>query len=174
MPETRNIDWSDVETWLRKLAVDLDVDTIVGVTRAGLPIAVALSALKPDLSLAVLSRRGPRGEKPARYDFDTGRRERIETLVRTLEVTSLLADAARILIVDDVATYGDTLAVARDKVLDAVPDASVSFACYAADTTRLGEARPDVLDRLAYAIDIDNSRTWVSFPWNLAPDEQAV
>jgi len=163
------IEWSDVEVWLRKLAGRQRFDTIVGVSRAGLPLAVALSSLRPDTSLAILSRRGPRGEKPPRYDFEKDRAARVNELRRTMEMTSLPNDASEVLIVDDVVTFGDTLHVAAEKARNLLPRAHISFACYAADVSRLGVARPEILEHLSHEVSIDNSQTWVSFPWNLAP-----
>jgi hypoxanthine phosphoribosyltransferase len=168
-PEILKVGWGEVEAWLRKLAGEREFDTIVGVTRCGLPIAAALSALVPHASVAVLSRRGPRGAKAPCYDFAADRHERLDALRRTFELTSLPEDASRVLIVDDVATYGDTLHVADQKVRARLPDARINFACFAADEGRLRAARPEILERLHYQIAIDNSRVWVSFPWNLDP-----
>lgn len=169
IPDIMRIEWPSVEAWLRHLARHQQFDTIVGVARAGLPLAVGLSFLRPDASLAVLSRLGPRGEKLPRYDFDEDRDARMELLAQSFELNSLPGSAAEVLIIDDVATYGDTLHVAAQKVLVQSPGTRISFACYAADDTRLRLARPEIFKRLQRKIVIDNYKTWVSFPWNLEP-----
>lgn len=167
--EVLNVGWSEVEAWLRSVARDCRFDTIVGVTRCGLPLAAALSALAPEAALAVLARRGPRGDKPPSYDFAADRKARMLALQSTFELTSLPQTASQVLVVDDVATYGDTLFMAREKVRAAAPKAAIYFACYAADIERLRANRADVLQDLHYALAIDNAQTWVSFPWNLEP-----
>lgn len=168
-PDIMKIGWPTVEDWLRNLAEQHRFDAIVGVSRSGLPLAVALSSLRPESSLAILSRRGPRGEKPPYYNFGTNREARAEALRSSFELTSLPDDASEVLIVDDVATYGDTLHVAAQKVRAQLPAVRISFACFAADEARLGGARPEILDQLSHEIAIDNSQVWVSFPWNLEP-----
>lgn len=168
-PEILKIQWPAVEAWLRHLADHERFDTIVGVARAGLPLAVGLSFLRPEASLSILSRRGPRGEKLPRYDFETDRATRTELLLQSFELTSLPDWAFEILILDDVATFGDTLHVASLKVLERIPKARIAFACFAADEIRLSSAHPEVLERLQSQIAIDNQKTWVSFPWNLDP-----
>lgn len=93
----------------------------------------------------------------------------MELLSQSFELTSLPGSASEVLIMDDVATYGDTLHVAAQKVLTQNPAARISFACYAADDARLRVAHPEILERLQRKIEIDNYTTWVSFPWNLEP-----
>ena len=168
-PEILTIGWPEIVAWLRGLARESQFDTIVGITRCGLPLAVALSAMVPEASLAILSRRGPRGAKPPCYDFETDRAERVVALDLSFELTSLPQSVSKVLIIDDVATYGDTLAMAMSKVRSVAPDAEIGFACYAADEARLRAGRPEILERLHRHIVIDNARTWVSFPWNLEP-----
>ncbi len=168
-PSIIRVEWVSIETWLRHLAVCQKFDSIVGVSRAGLPLAVGLSFLRPESSLAILSRNGPRGEKLPRYDFGKDRDIRIEQLTRSFELTSLPGSSSQVLIVDDVATFGDTLHVAEQKVLTRHPEAKITFACYAADDERLRLARPEIFVRLQRSIAIDNEKTWISFPWNLEP-----
>lgn len=71
--EILNVAWNDIEKWLREVAASRSFDTIVGITRCGLPLCAALSALRPEATLAVLTRRGPRGEKLPAYDFQSDR-----------------------------------------------------------------------------------------------------
>jgi len=172
LPEVLSVTWPEVEAWLYELAREVPFDTIVGVTRCGLPLAAALSALVPEAALAVLSRRGPRGAKPPRYDFEAERAARLAVLSASFELTSLPKTAERILIIDDVATSGDTLFVAGEKVRAVAPKAEIAFAAYAADEVRLRLGRPEIVDRFHRQIAIDNARTWISFPWNLDPITQ--
>lgn len=169
-PEILAVGWPEVEIWLRRLARERRFDAVVGVTRCGLPLAAALSALVPQASLAVLARNGPRGTKSAIYDFKANRADRLEQLRQSFELVALPRHASRVLILDDVATFGDTLLVAMEKVRAVSAKADVKFACYAADIERLRAAQPTILDCLHFALAIDNAHTWVSFPWNLEPD----
>lgn len=163
------VEWKAVEQWVRQVAQEIAFDTIVGISRSGLPIAVALSALRPEAGLAILGRVGPRGPKPPLYDFAADRADRRAHLEQSLELGFLPETACRILIVDDVATFGDTLFVAAQKVRQSAPDAPIRFATYAADLMRLTASRPEIAQLLSYQITIDNAETWVTFPWNLYP-----
>ena len=173
-PELLEIGWPEVESWLRTISVEATFDTIVGITRCGLPIAVALSFLAPHAMLAVMARTKARGPKPASYNFGVHRESRVATLHGSFELTPWAGKPRNVLIVDDVATFGDTFLVAREKVLDKAPDAQVKFACYAADDVRLGSANPDILNNLICEKFIDNATTWVTFPWNLVPNAEVA
>jgi hypoxanthine phosphoribosyltransferase len=167
---TRRVSWDEVETWLRALIASKSYpDLIVGVARAGAPIAIALSYLLPHAVLLIANRTTPRGQKPESYDFDADRQERLTRLHRSLMIDSLPTGQIRdILVVDDVATSGDTLSVVELKLRIQYPNARISFAVFAADVTRVEAANSKLLKSLAYAIEIDNQSTWISFPWNLS------
>lgn len=168
-PEILKVEWSELEAWLRTLCDQREFDGVVGIARSGLPIAVALSFLRPDTTLAVLSRIAPRGAKLGFYDFDADRKARIDSLRDAFELTRFTRKPKKLLVVDDVATLGDTLLVAREKILQEIPDVEIAFACYAVDMTRLTKANPEIFDKTSFAISIDNQKTWVSYPWNFDP-----
>lgn len=169
-PRIEVVDWPAIEHWLRSLAPIVEaVDGIVGVARSGAPMATALSYLWPTKHLAFATRRDPRGSKDAFYVFDAGRDSRFERNRKSIFVSELPETVTKILVLDDVATFGDTLECVRERLEEMEKRVSVSFACYAVDAARLGEARPDILSRTSYSIDIDNSKIWMSFPWQLLP-----
>ncbi len=171
-PLLLEIDWPEVQNWLYNLARDCDFDAIVGISRCGLPLAAALSSIVPSASLALLARKGSRGQKTQSYDFSKRREQRLVELEGAFELSPLGQNISKVLIIDDVATFGDTLAMARKKVLSMVPSATISFACYAVDVSRIKGAQEDVFANLHYHLEIDNQKTWVSFPWNLEPLDQ--
>jgi adenine/guanine phosphoribosyltransferase-like PRPP-binding protein len=85
-----------------------------------------------------------------------------------MRVTEGLPDSARVLVVDDVATFGDTLGIAEE-VLTARGAKLVEFALFAVDRTVLKREHASLLARVvSYARDIDNSRLWLEFPWQVA------
>jgi hypoxanthine phosphoribosyltransferase len=171
-PSLLEIGWHEVQDWLYKLAKECDFDAIVGIARCGLPLAASLSAIVPSASLALLARRGSRGSKAQSYDFSKRREQRLAELDGAFELSTLGQNTSKVLIIDDVATFGDTLAMARKKVIQQAPNATLQFACYAVDVNRTRHAQADIFAALHYHLEIDNSKTWVSFPWNLEPLEQ--
>lgn len=168
-PEIINVQWSEVEQWLRFLKERLEFDTILGISRSGIPLAVAASYLCSDAKLAFVERTRPRGEKPQFYDFSSDRASRVARLEKELHVTASFEVGQRILILDDVATTGDTLQVVASKLRRLVPSSQFRFACYAVDEARLTASNPELVSSIAAHMRIDNARTWLSFPWNLVP-----
>jgi hypoxanthine phosphoribosyltransferase len=168
MPQIEIIQWSDVEYWLRKVASSIDeVDTIVGVARSGAAIATALSYLWPDKNLVFATRAQPRGAKEDFYVFDDKRHQRLQQNRMAISLSKIPSDSRKILVVDDVATFGDTLACIQEKIIAHRSDALVSFACYAVDTTRLHSSRPEILAATTFCKNIDNQNLWLKFPWQL-------
>ena len=169
-PQIVPVPWSDVTDWLRKVAMTIEsVECIIGVARSGVPIATALSYLSPYKSLAYATRTAKLGTEEGFYDFNGQREDRIKLISRTLTISELPKSISSFLIVDDVATFGDTLNCVHSKLLESYSTASFKFACYAADTARLKSANPNILEELEYSIDIDNEKIYVTFPWNLSP-----
>lgn len=168
--EIQNISWAEVVSWLKaNPAIVGDADTLVGVARAGVPICVALSYLHPHCRLFFATRKEPRGEKPPVYDFGQEYDFRVKQTRNLFAFPNEITNSKSILVVDDVVTTGATIVGLTKALKEIAPELSVRYIAYAADKGRLERQSPQVLDRLSYAIEIDNSKTWVSFPWNLDP-----
>lgn len=167
-PTLHYANWPDLENWLRRLSVTVsDVNTIVGVARGGAVIATALSHLLPNKHLRFATRNVPRGVEGAFYDFSQERAKRMTLLRETFVVPVDPELGHSFLVVDDVATFGDTLECVTEKILAAVPNADIRYACYAADAAKIRRARPSILCAMQYELEIDNEKTWVTFPWIL-------
>lgn len=162
--QIQRITWESIHLWLRELSADQDQwDCIVGVSRGGLPLAVGLSYYCDGKPLEFLYRSQPPGSRAPFYVFDEGREERLRHARRSFRLTTSQR-YQRPLVIDDVTTFGDTLTVA-DELLMAQGVTDARFATYAADVAVLNRERPNVASRIRYAIKIDNSRVWLSFPW---------
>lgn len=169
-PEIANFTWDQVVGWLRSHPeLCANVDTLLGVARAGVPICIALSYLHPNCNLCFATRSKPRGEKPPEYNFDQGYSNRVTETQSLFELPTAITTARSVLIVDDVVTTGATLTGVSQLLLSSNPSCQISYASFAADTSRLKIKAPRLLEKLIFNIDIDNARTWVNFPWNLDP-----
>lgn len=169
-PDIVNISWVEVVDWLRSSPeLCANVDTLVGVARAGVPICTALSYLHPHCSLFFATRSEPRGDKPPEYDFGQEYSNRASETQRLFELPKAILGSKSVLIVDDVATTGATMAGVTQLLLSINPTCKIAYTSFAADTSRLSQKAPDILSKLCFKIDIDNSETWVNFPWNLTP-----
>jgi hypoxanthine phosphoribosyltransferase len=162
--QVRRIAWQAVHLWVRELAADQDQwDCIVGVSRGGLPLAVSLSYYCDGKPLEFLYRSQALSSRTPFYVFGEGREERLDHARRNFRLTTG-GKYQRPLVIDDVTTFGDTLTVA-DELLAADGATDIRFATYAADPEILNRERPALAARVRYAIAIDNSRIWLSFPW---------
>ncbi|WP_431046347.1 phosphoribosyltransferase family protein [Roseateles sp. L2-2] len=167
-PEIVPIPWKDVEAWLRELAQRMGgVDCILGIARSGAPLATALSYLTPNATLGYVTRTVPVGPEAASYDFEGSRKDRAADLARTLRLPTLPEGLRSFLIVDDVATFGDTMDRVRRLVASRYPEASIRMACFAADVERVRDAHPDLVALIEHSRGIDNQATYLTFPWNL-------
>ncbi len=162
--EIRSVGWQAIRPWVLELASDQDQwDCIVGVSRGGLPLAVSLSYYCDSKPLEFLYRNQAPDSKAPFYVFAEGREERLNHARSNFRLTTA-GRYRRPLVIDDVATFGDTLTVA-DELLAADGATEISFATYAVDLAVLHRERPNLTSRVRYAITIDNSSVWLSFPW---------
>jgi hypoxanthine phosphoribosyltransferase len=165
-PRVRSVEWPDVRDWVNKLAkVQIDYDSIVGVSRGGIPPAVCLSYLHHDRPLYFAYRNEPPGVKEPFYVFGAGRERRLAENRSSYRITDGFK-SRHPLVVDDVVTFGDTLSVVAD-LLEALGAQEITFATYAADVGVLQRERPSVMARLNYRESIDNAQVWLSFPWHV-------
>lgn len=169
MATIKKITWQDIEVAIRStLAIWSPPDVIVGVSRGGVPITIAMSCAAPNVPVGFVYRLAARGNSPAFYIFHDDRLARDERHDAELRLSTLPGSPKRILVVDDVVTHGGTLEVVRRKVIEAHPQADVSFYCYAADRERLRSGRPHIESLTTSTIDIDNEKVWLNFPWQIS------
>lgn len=170
MTEIRDIAWMEINAWISNLAQDLgNIDLIVGIARSGVPIATAFSYALPNANLSFATRISPRGKSDAFYIFDGGRESRFKYNQEVIDVTNIPEDdrSIRVLLVDDVATFGDTLTIVKTKLAKRLPKSEILIACYALDSSRLSESRPELVKQVMSNIEIDNEKVWLKFPWQL-------
>lgn len=166
MGVVESVEWPTLKSWLETLALMERArrwDAIVGISRGGAALAIPLSYLLPALPLHFAYFSGIKNIGKEFYVFDAGREHRLQWTRSHLQLTTPF-ESRRPLIVDDVATFGDTLGTVRDLVLESGPE-DVSFALYAVDPNVLRRERPELLAKAIYAREVDNSVTWLSFPW---------
>lgn len=154
------LDWARFDAMCDVLGESLGdpcIDLIVGVSRGGLPPAVALSHRLSCRNLGVVL--AIRSDSDAA--FDIGHRIDISP--------ALLPDwsGARVIVVDDIVQTGELALNILDMLRQQFgSDVRCSFASLYADVSEIekrgfGRLLPD----LVYAEDIDNQRIWVDFPW---------
>lgn len=159
-----DVTWEAIEAWVSDLSAEaMESDVIIGVARGGAPIATALAYRCPDAVLSFATNLRRSSTSGPFFVFEGDRDRRIETLHLELHIAAF-DPGARVLVVDDVATFGDTLSVVEAKLEPSGPE-SIRFATYAADLEVLSHQRPSVSARLSYCIEVDNSRDWLRFPW---------
>lgn len=140
-----HVPWEHVEEASEMLTEMADPDWIVGITRGGLPLAVILSH-RFDVPMSTI--------EASHYDGD----ERQETVeVGTAEPIALTEGT--VLIVDDIADTGDTLA-AVDSIVDSMTSPHVDVESATMFTREDTEPKPD---HVIFATD-----DWVVFPWEEA------
>lgn len=163
--DIRSIAWSEVQDWVRALvSATVQFDCIVGISRGGVVPAVLLSYFSSDKPLAFAYRNEAPGTRDPFYVFSVGREERLRQNRDRFRITDGFVPR-RPLVVDDVATFGDTLSVVEERLRELGAD-DVSFATYAADIRVLQRERPHLLEKLRYHEKIDNAQVWLSFPWH--------
>jgi adenine/guanine phosphoribosyltransferase-like PRPP-binding protein len=154
------LDWQRFDalcdTLVERLGGDA-VDLIVGVSRGGLPPAVALAHRLGCRGVGVIL--ATRSNSDAAFDIG----DTVGLSPALLPVWS----GRRVIVVDDIIQTGEL----AQNILDVLavqfgPNVDCTFVSLFADITAIqdkGFAR--LLPNLIYAEDIDNQRIWVDFPW---------
>lgn len=166
MPHIQQVEWPTIRTAVGQLVASWEPpDVIVGVSRGGVPIAIAISCSASSIPIGFIYRVAARGNSEAFYVFNEDRLAREKRHEAELRLTVLPGEPRSILVVDDVATYGGTLEVTRRLIARAHPDAIVRYFCFATDRDRLSSTRPWISESTSCHIEIDNSQVWLQFPW---------
>ena len=72
----------------------------------------------------------------------------------------------RVLVVDDVTTFGNTLEGVTDSIHKRLGAAvQVTYYVHAVDLDRLSASKPQICSRLHYSEAINNRKIWLRFPW---------
>lgn len=166
MPRVQKVEWPEIRAAIDGLLTFWnEPDAIVGISRGGVPIAIALSCAAASVPVGFVYRVAARGNSDAFYVFNDDRLARERRHEAELRLTLLPGDPEHILVVDDVATHGGTLEVTRRLIATAYPHAKVSYFCFAVDRERLRATRPRISESTTCHLEIDNSKIWLHFPW---------
>jgi hypoxanthine phosphoribosyltransferase len=164
-PSVRSVQWPEVHDWLIDLvAASIDCDSIIGVSRGGVPIAVCLSSMMKNTPLHFAYRDNAPGVNEPFYVFGGDRESRLAENRSRYKLTDG-GSFRKPLVVDVVVTFGDTLSIVGELLISAGA-AEVRYATYAADVAVLDRERPEIKSTLTYHESIDNSQVWLSFPWH--------
>lgn len=164
-PMLQSVDWPTLTAWIDSLASEQgEFDSIVGVGLGGIPLAITLAYRCPLKTFAMAYKLQNVQPRVPFYVFEGDRAARFSRTCETMTLTEC-SDLGHVLVIDDVVTFGDTL-TAVDRLLARTAPESVQFACYGADIAVLSCERPEISNRLKYAIAIDNSSVWLTFPWH--------
>lgn len=160
-----DIEWCEVERFLRQLSVGQRFDSIVGVSRGGAVLGIGLSNLVPELPLHFVYKTVWYSARGAAYVKTAKRAALLARSEASLELTFGF-QGERPLIIDDVAAHGDTMIIAERLAKES--GAVETIPCvFAVDRTIMSRANPELLGRLTFSVDVDNTAVWVRFPWNL-------
>lgn len=164
----RTISWQEIASSVKELLKNWEEpDAIIGVSRGGVPISISLSYGAPSIPIGFVYRVAARGDRKAFYIFSDDRAERQARNERELKLSEIPGELRKILVVDDVATHGGTLSVARQLISKAYPEADLRFYCFAIDPVRLRATSPSIADRASSHLEIDNHEVWLRFPWQI-------
>jgi uncharacterized protein len=147
--ERERMTWEDVGTAVEELAVQIDAahfipDAVLALARGGLPAAGALAYALGVKNMATLN-----------VEFYTGVDERLDEPLLLPPVPDLsLLRTDRLLIVDDVADTGRTLALARDFCAEHVADVR----------TAVLYEKPQSVVRCDFVW--RRTDKWINFPWS--------
>jgi len=167
----RFVHWDEIIEGIDRFIAESSTrpSVIVGISRGGLPIAVALAHRYSNMPLAgIFKRYEPEVDHPF-FVFAENADVRSEDRVRLFDVLawpSIQSSGSSILVVDDVTTFGNTFEAAESLIRFRVGDSpEIRFFTFAADRKRLAAAKPGVFRRLHTVADVDNRSTWMVFPW---------
>lgn len=168
MDRVHNVSWFEIADAVREfVAVWNEPDAVVGISRGGAPLATAISYAAPIVPVAYVSRVAARGNNDPFYIFSEKTGVRDARNEREFRIPELPGSPRRVLIVDDVATFGGTLEVVTKLLLAQHPNIECEYYCYAVDRERLSERRPNIAALANSHVNIDNSKVWLKMPWKI-------
>jgi adenine/guanine phosphoribosyltransferase-like PRPP-binding protein len=166
-----NVHWAELIAGIDRFVGSADgFDLLIGIARGGLPLATALSARFDRCGFGVYARRylDEAATRPfAVFDGSSmARRARVKIEDGLLLPAIFQKPDMRVLVVDDVTTFGNTLEGVTDSIHKRLGSAvQVSYYVHAVDLDRLSASKPQICRRLQYSEVINNRKTWLRFPW---------
>lgn len=154
--------WSEFENGGTHLAAHLvtePIDLIVGIARGGLPLAVFLSHRLGCRTFGTVLVQKTKSDTITSFDW------RDTLTVAESALPNIRAETA--LIVDDIVAYGDAFTAVEELLCNRYGGGlRCLHAALFADVTQIkaGPYAP-LLEKLCYGEDIDNTTTWIVFPW---------
>lgn len=161
--------WDTLITAVDRFASECqkEYDLIVGIAMGGLPIAVSLTHRLPNTRFSAMLKRYVNVRQAPFFIFEdeSHRRSNRKRIIDSFTLPVHDKEVKRILVVDDVTTFGNSLEAAELLIKEQLKDAEVDFFVYAVDVSRLGAAKPELSMRVKYHREIDNRLEWLQFPW---------
>ena len=144
-----------------------EYDLIVGIAKGGLPIAVSLAHRLPNARFSAMLKRYIDVKQAPFFVFEneSHRRSKRKKVIDSFTLPVHDKEVKRILIVDDVTTFGNSLETAELLIKEQLRNAEIDFFVYAVDVSRLSASKPEISKRVKYHREIDNRIEWLQFPW---------
>lgn len=168
--KSQTISWRQITSAAEHFAkhVPVKYDLVLGIQPDGIPIANLIAA-HLEVGTVPLDKQYTDAKRSPFYIFEPGTQVRSVRPSSTHMATPVVGmGARRVLIVDAVTTFGNTLISAEEAVKEQLPDVVVDFYVFAIDEVRLATAHPELLPRTTHSIAIDNGAVWLIFPWQTA------
>lgn len=162
------IDWGQLEAAASAFATKSAVtyDLVVGVQPDGISLANLLAG-RLQIRYAAIDKHYPQSKRTSFFVFDPDRYTRsVRASVTQFSPPSDIVNPSRILIVDGVTTFGNALLKAEEEVLKKFSNTRIDFYVFAVDQPRLAACHPEIVDRVAFHVAIDNYSIWLHFPWD--------
>lgn len=159
------VPWDSLIIAVDRFASDCtkEYDLIVGIAKGGLPIAVCLAHRLKNVRFSAMLKNYIDVSQDPFFVFKKNPSGILRDDSSILPVYD--KKAKRILVVDDVTTFGNSLETAELLIRKQVKDVEVDFFVYALDAARLVESKPKILQRVKCHLIIDNRLEWLQFPW---------
>jgi len=163
------VTWDEVITAVNKFASECqkEYDLIVGVAKGGLPIAVSITHRLPNARFSAMLKRYINVKQAPFFVFEdeSYRRSNRKKIIDSFTLPVQYKEVKKILVVDDVITFGNSLEAAELLIKKQLKNAEIDFFVYAVDISRLSATKPEISKRVKYYREIDNRLEWLQFPW---------
>jgi hypoxanthine phosphoribosyltransferase len=157
----RNVTWAEFEDACNKISAELkdfSPEWIIGISRGGLPLAVALSHRLKCRNVGVTI--AVKGQKMISH-------KHIDSYYSIIGTVTPLNKPNRILIVDDFVGIGDVFKLVKNNILDIVQGpAEVRYATIFANPENINKnGYQEIFKSLSYAFSWNNDN--ILFPWEI-------
>jgi len=162
------VNWDDVQAAASEFAKmnSVTYDLVIGLQPDGVSLANILAGLLQS-RYAAIDKQYPQSRRTPFFVFDPEKHSRsVRDSVTHFTPPPDILNPARILVVDGVTTFGNALLKAEKVVMGKFKKTQIDFYVYAIDQPRLAAAHPEIVERVAFHVSIDNYMTWLHFPWD--------